>query len=161
MNSFRHRHNSESKDKEKLAGVVEAATEGFEAMFANHRRRSLALETIRFASVQDLKRSRDSVFRPLAGIAAQTSGEQVRLLQHEIAIEEIERLQGRVGAAALGDDLIAARAIEGAEDRVLLLPDARQVNHAPKFVRGEIFLREIAIHIVHLHLLQVEARASH
>jgi hypothetical protein len=66
-----------------------------------------------------------------AGLGADPAGEGVGFLEHEAAVEEIERLQWRGGFAASGGALAGIGAVERAEDRLAFASDLVGVDHAP------------------------------
>jgi len=42
----------------------------------------------------------------LTGLPAEARGEEIGLLEDKVAVEKVQRLQGRVGAASLRHDLV-------------------------------------------------------
>ena len=97
----------------------------------------------------------------LSCVAKQAFGEPFGLLDNEGAIEKVQGLQWGIGSGAFGYHLVAARTIESAEDRVLFLPNAGQVDHPSKLGRTDLFFGEVAVDVVWFDTLQEEAGSTH
>ncbi|MFM1944029.1 MAG: hypothetical protein RI897_3011 [Verrucomicrobiota bacterium] len=96
-----------------------------------------------------------------AGFRLEAGGQGIGLLQGEGAIEEVQGLEGGVGAAALRDDLVAVGAIERAEDGILFLTDLEEVDHAAEFGGADFFLGVVVHDVFDFDIVEVEAGAAH
>src|SRR5579859_1614976 len=83
-----------------------------------------------------------------------------RLLEHETAVQQIQRLQGGDRTAPARRDLRSIRAVESAEHAILLQARLELVDHPPPFRRAEFLLRRIDANIIVIRLKHIEARAA-
>ena len=130
-------------------------------MIADHRGGIAQLEGIGRAGVEKAEGQRGLRIRHITSLGGETFREEVRLLEDEGAVEQIERLERRVRAAAFGHHRAPVGAVEGAKDAVGRLADAELIDHAAE-LRGRVFLlREIVHHVFLHHIHEVETGAAH
>ena len=94
-----------------------------------------------------------------AHLALDPQREPIRLIEQEVAVHHVERLERRRAARPLWLHLAGVGAVEGAEEAVELGARLALVDHATEVVVGEHRLRGVDLHVVRVRLEEVEAGA--
>ena len=109
-------HTSEHVNE--LVGVQKRPAENRKALLANEFGRGIQLSAIGLALESEFKGETNLSGHFLARFLLEALGQKLSLLHDEAAVEEVQSLERRGAAGALGSDLSAIRAIENAEDTI-------------------------------------------
>src|SRR5258706_5937235 len=150
----------ESLDEDEFVAVKDRATKQIEAVLLDEYARARQFLLIWRASIRERKRELDLRFRLQPGIAIQPLRKESALLSHEFTIHQIQRLQRRRAAHALGGDLPAIGTVEGPESRVLLHPHFGHINHSSPLWRAKFLFRIVNPHVVVVRLEGAESRTA-